>query len=295
MRSPVVDAAISARYVSPDEPEFCNFGFDVSTSDDLITFIYETYFALGTDKGWYKDVAVEAGPRDIIDLYKNGLYVPIVPRVAFTEYVDLRNSSLPDRASILKVDELNGYQFIVVQKCRLPGGWIAPAASSPTYKLFIMWKPNGKDAFEMRTTYFCVRISDGKVLPCLHKAYGNHTVGAASTQFWAGFVATVVLNAADDSAHLWHVTTRESVVSNAVKTPLILGCDPELVKSLFYARDMPLTDDGRRRPILHWVQAHRRRMLERKEIDVRKHLRGITEFDMGTFRFAITNPRKPST
>lgn len=292
MKSAVVNAAIAAKYVSESEPDFYEFGFDVSTSDDLVTFIYETYFAMDTDKGWASLGGHENGPDDIIDIYRNGLYVPICPRLGFTEFVDLRNSTLPDRASILKRTDYRN-QFIVVRKARLPGGWTSPAHDATIYKLFVMWKEPGNAEFEMRNTYFCVRHSDGKVLPCLHKAYGNHTVGAMSTQFWAGFVATVVLNAHDDSAHLWHVTTREAVISNNLKTPLILGCDPEMVKSLFYARDLPMTEEGRRRPILHWVQAHKRRVATGISVDVTRHLRGITEFDMGTFSFSITNPRKP--
>lgn len=38
-----------------------------------------------------------------------------------------------------------------------------------------------------------------------------------------------------------------------------LGCTADEVKSLLYARQLPMTATGRKRPILHLVAAHRRR------------------------------------
>ena len=95
-----------------------------------------------------------------------------------------------------------------------------------------------------------------------------------------------------DSRHLWRVETAERVVGGRHKTPLRLGVSVEHVKSLFYARQAPLTESGRRRPILHWVRAHQRRIAAGIDIDVRKHLRGIEAFEMDGFAFRITQPTK---
>jgi hypothetical protein len=65
-----------------------------------------------------------------------------------------------------------------------------------------------------------------------------------------------------------------------------------LVKSLFFARELPITDTGRKRPILHWVRAHKRRIAERIEIDIEKYMRGTATMIMQGVEFEITKPQK---
>jgi len=47
-----------------------------------------------------------------------------------------------------------------------------------------------------------------------------------------------------------------------------LGCMREEIKSLLYARDLPMTSTGRKKPILHLVAAHKRRIKEGTDIDI---------------------------
>lgn len=90
----------------------------------------------------------------------------------------------------------------------------------------------------------------------------------------------------DDRKYLWNVRAEEK------EAHMTFGVYPEQIKSLFYARQNPLSSTGRRRPILHWVASHRRRLKEGIEIDIEKHLRGVTEFEMEGTKFSITLPTK---
>jgi hypothetical protein len=100
------------------------------------------------------------------------------------------------------------------------------------------------------------------------------------------------MNIWNDRRFIWNVETVEPILNHSGPTPMIMGVSPEHVKSLFYARDLPLTETGRKRPILHWVRAHERRLKSGIEIDIAKHLRGITGFSMHGFDFKITRPVK---
>lgn len=100
------------------------------------------------------------------------------------------------------------------------------------------------------------------------------------------FYAAATLNFCADSKFLWNVLAHER------GSNVTFGVHQEQIKSLFYARSLPVTESGRRRPILHWVQAHRRRMREGTDVDISKHLRGIEAFEMDGTTFTITNPTK---
>jgi hypothetical protein len=89
-----------------------------------------------------------------------------------------------------------------------------------------------------------------------------------------------------DRRFLWNVQAREH------KAKATFGVYPEQIKSLFYARSLPMSATGRKRPILHWVNAHQRRMKSGTDIDIDKYLRGTNEFIMDGTKFVITMPIK---
>ena len=90
----------------------------------------------------------------------------------------------------------------------------------------------------------------------------------------------------EDRKYLWNVTAKES------SAKATFGVYPEQIKSLFYARELPMTETGRKRPILHWVAAHNRRIKSGIDIDIEKHLRGVNEFVYQGTKFSITRPLK---
>ena len=63
--------------------------------------------------------------------------------------------------------------------------------------------------------------------------------------------------------------------------------DKEQIKSLLYARSLPVTATGRKRPILHLVAAHRRRIKEGVDIDIGEFLRGVKKVEMGGTVFTV--------
>ena len=89
-----------------------------------------------------------------------------------------------------------------------------------------------------------------------------------------------------DRRHTWLVTTEDT------DGMVNFGVYEDEVKSLFYSRDIPITEKGRKKPILHWVKAHTRRLANGTEINIKEHLRGINEFTMGDMCFKITQPQK---
>jgi hypothetical protein len=89
-----------------------------------------------------------------------------------------------------------------------------------------------------------------------------------------------------DRFHLWNVSASDGTVH------ALFGVYEEEVKSLFYSRDLPMTETGRRRPILHWVRAHQRRMRSGIDVDIEKFLRGTDTFEMAGTEFTICRPQK---
>jgi hypothetical protein len=90
----------------------------------------------------------------------------------------------------------------------------------------------------------------------------------------------------DDFQHQWRITALDD------KTKVTVGAYTENVKSLLYARSLPVTPSGRKRPILHVVSAHRRRMKEGVDVDIKTFLRGTREIEMGGMKYIVEAPQR---
>ena len=101
-------------------------------------------------------------------------------------------------------------------------------------------------------------------------------------------LASSIVQFYQDRRFLWNVTANEGIAKST------FGVYEEQIKSLFYSREIPMTETGRKRPILHWVAAHQRRIKSGIDIDISKHLRGIDEFVYNGTKFKITQPIKKS-
>lgn len=95
---------------------------------------------------------------------------------------------------------------------------------------------------------------------------------------------SVSLQSLADKRFCWTITAQES----AAKAHL--GCMKEEVKSLLYARSLPMTETGRKRPILHLVEAHKRRIKSGTDVDVSSFLRGTQTVDIGGTMFTVRPP-----
>lgn len=93
--------------------------------------------------------------------------------------------------------------------------------------------------------------------------------------------ASIALQFIADSRYCWTIEARES---NCLAR---LGSMPEQIKSLLYARSVPLTETGRKRPILHLVAAHQRRLKNGIDIDITGFFRGVQTVEIGGTYFTV--------
>jgi hypothetical protein len=287
----------------PEGPalEFGAFGDTVLDSEDMTNRVYQVFLTLMAQRyqsgprGCYEPFA-----RDLIDLIVNGLYVPCVERVTFVNQVDQRNDGLPDHAAVFVLYPDGRGSIEQVRRIDLFPQGVAAVAPGVRFKHVSwhrdpVWNRHDKrfagDNDDVLTAYdgYVTVTADDRVVHGLEtngRGWRVPTRNAIHT-VWP----TLVFNAWADRKSLWQIRTTDHVIDHAA-TPLTLGVAEEHVKSLFYARSLPVTETGRKRPILHWVQAHARRIQAGIEVDVRKHLRGITEFDMDGLHFQIISPDK---
>jgi hypothetical protein len=109
---------------------------------------------------------------------------------------------------------------------------------------------------------------------------GHAETWLRETGIWAG----IALQLLADRRHCWTITAQEKVARAH------LGCMMEEVKSLLYARSLPMTATGRKRPILHLVESHKRRMRSGIDINVTAFLRGQQTVEMGGTVFKVNPP-----
>jgi hypothetical protein len=278
--------------------ELFDVGNDLLESEALLELLYQTFLPLIV-KGWTNGErgTPNLSVQDLAAAYRYGFYIPCCARTVLAGQMDLKNDMLPDYAGVVTFGNETTPTFASVRKDKLPRGFFLPPGATG-YAFTFMYKDDfanretrrvGDDLLHGSTSYIGIK-SDGTAIRAIHP---DHCMNGryASIGFAALKFAMIALNLETDSRYLWTVRTQECLVGE-VATPLRLGVSESHVKSLFYARSLPVTETGRKRPILHWVQAHQRRLREGIEIDIKEHLRGIDAFDMAGFSFEITNPRK---
>ena len=277
------------------DPEFMKFGRAIFDSDELIDKIYEVYLSM-IGKGWYSQAGQNIDVADFGEGYVKGFYLPCTDRVVFSGQVDMKNDSIPNYAGIVLFSPESGPVFCISQKKkRFPQGVSNIPFTTPC-ALTLMFKEKDKvrsvrkmESAEVSVANFYFSVSQGGfVVPARRPFFEDGNSAGISAAFCQ--IAAATINAEEDKRHIWLVGTEEETIG--IKTPLQLGVDAEQVKSLFYARSLPVTESGRKRPILHWVRSHKRRLQDGIDIDISKHLRGIERFEMGGFNFDISQPTK---
>lgn len=151
----------------------------------------------------------------------------------------------------------------------------------------IVVREENKDLhMEYFSTYLCVNGDD------VSMAIDRRKISPlrANIDVWRKMFC-IAYSAYADRKHLWNVVVPYNITSK-VKCWVSLGVQEEHIKSLFYSRKAPVTSSGRKRPILHWVQSHSRRISDGVDVDIKKHLRGITDFRMFDFDMKIISPIK---
>ncbi len=284
------------------EGEFLRLGSEIIESEEMSDLVYKTYVALLTD-GWRGNSTSRFEIDDVGEAYVHGFYVPCTERYVLAGQIDLVNDSLPHHAGLVAYNNEKSLKPLFIS-CRkvslLPRGVLCPPFAVGKYSCTWFYEDENADRKDRRifkgafmranTIYFAI-MPGGTIAPCQESSRIYH--GRVALLFAAaGHTLAAAINATADRRHVWNVATGEPLSDISHKTPLVLGVSKEHIKSLFYARSLPITETGRKRPILHWVTAHQRRLKEGLEIDIDRHLRGISSFEMEGFSFEITSPRK---
>ncbi len=155
---------------------------------------------------------------------------------------------------------------------RLPFG-VTPTNIGTPYELVVIYPQESGGLWGAK---FYVTLSNGGAI---HPCKSQVTKKTTTENLMDVFAEAVHYQA--DKQHQWSISAINDLSS------VTLGAYSDCVKSLLYARELPMTASGRKRPILHLVHAHKRRMKAGIDIDVRDFLRGTREIVMDGTKFVV--------
>jgi hypothetical protein len=182
----------------------------------------------------------------------------------------------------------NGYMhhYYCQRIKRVPAEIKSPVGMGSVYEIISMSFFSDRGIFAHKNYAFLQK--NGKTIPLLHRnpQYFPYPDELYREAAYSSIRLALSINFFDDRKYLWNVQAKEQ------KARVLFGVYPEQIKSLFYARDAPVKDSGRKRPILHWVSEHKRRMRNGIDVNIDKYLRGVTVFEMNGTEFEITTPQK---
>lgn len=233
----------------------------------------------------------------------DGIYIPGSIRNYWTGFVDPIDYPLPEIGCVYispRFDNVN-FEFITIKKIKKLPYKVTSSCKKPKdiFKIFnvFLFKNTLRVPF-VEESYYCID-QDGAMHTTLDRLKLRHIDTSKyylqdsiqreninGRHYAAGAISLLA-----DRRYLWNIKTIEHIC-HGMDAIVNFGVEKEMVKSLVFARDNPLTDTGRKRPILHWVQSHLRRIRKGIDVNIKKHLRGISKFNIGELTFEITKPVK---
>lgn len=225
----------------------------------------------------------------IIEGVRNaGPHMPGKDRIVLPHTIgfDLDNDPLPVRACISIPGEEEGRQICYLRRMNGVVSWRDLAAldvarmpdDMPWYRVTYLFT---KRRTLRGATVWCWIDCAGKVR--IAESPGMEADDVRGNAAMMDMISTT-LQAQADRRFCWEIAADEGFAKAS------LGCTAEEVKSLLYARQLPVTATGRKRPILHLVAAHRRRMKEGIDVDIKPFLRGVAEVTMDGTQFKVRAP-----
>lgn len=215
-------------------------------------------------------------------------------------HFDMSNDSLPMKglhafkpAGMVAKTRQNSYLCAnYIRQVQSLGRYWHKLKGGTLYEMLTMSAEN--DGIDGERRFFTV-TKQGEVVACTQQIpsirncarHGERAVTLVSDKTWlqeTGTWAAIALQMLADRRHCWSITAKENVARAH------LGCMMEEVKSLLYARSLPMTATGRKRPILHLVESHKRRMRNGTDIDVASFLRGQQTVEIGGNFFTVNPP-----
>lgn len=242
---------------------------------------------------------IEVKKADIFYLRRKGVYIPSNTReVIYNEEKDQIEfdpslDGMPKSGYIglgssdnIKDCEFTGYfTGISFQEVgSLPKGFTRQGAGKIYKQIVLVTGNNGIDG---RLGYFTVS-KQGNILGCNmhgHDRTGHIVCENSNVITEVGQWGAIAMSYTADSRFSWSITAIEH------EAKAIIGCMKEEVKSLLYARSLPASATGRKRPILHLVEAHKRRMKNGTDIDITSFLKGSQTIEMNGTTFIVNPPR----
>ena len=241
----------------------------------------------------------EIRKKDLAFLKHHGAYIPSNSRVVlFNEESEMIEfdpalDGMPDIAYIglgaKKITDncdFEGYfSGVAIQQIgSLPPGW-ARQAGGKLYKQLVVIAENS-GGLDGRLGYFTLQ-KNGIITSCMFHGYDRDGllveeephVLKQTEQY-----AAIALTQAADKRHCWAIQAEEA------EAKVTMGCMKEEIKSLLYARSLPLSKTGRKRPVLHLVESHKRRMQAGIDIVIPNSMRGIQTVAIGGTAFTIQPP-----
>lgn len=237
---------------------------------------------------------------------KVGPYIPSPSRVAYVHneekeegYFDVENDPLPYAGCVANAAEPGSEKekagiYLAVSLIRRSvalGKYWVKLGPGVIYEILTMDATNTGIVGERR---YVTVSKQGIVKSCTQRVPNNrgYQPGAPVTilspeREWTTDTAAIgsyTLQSIADRRFCWSITAQEQYAKAH------LGCMKEEIKSLLYARSLPMTATGRKRPILHLVEAHRRRMRNGTDVDVTAFLRGTQTVEIGGTLFSVRAP-----
>ena len=287
--------------------EEINESISILDSEELVDKAYEGLLAvlalspsaqksgkIGTEV--YLHEGEDEKDLDIFTPLIAGIYIPGSKRLYWSGRVDISTDLVVERGSVyLEPPDNCEYSFVsVVEVDKFPkhiynGDPLARFLFKVITVYFYKEQFHKIEGKIVRHTSFFSISRDGSIYRAVNTKSEISKSRPTLDQYKYGPGAISLLA---DRLYIWNIETRQPNTSFGFPAMVTFGIEMEMVKSLAYARTLPLTESGRKKPILHWVRSHQRRIKDGIEIDIEKFLRGVTGFDMGGLEFNITRPVK---
>lgn len=296
---------------------------DVWDSEDIEGQIFDAFYALNENEYIRHPLGRTFTFRDCVVTKTLGCYFAPKDRIVYDDCVDIRNDGLPGACSLTigknghehMTDKSRNYNPDLINYTIFPIKNLPPDVRKmkcDQYYKMIVWEfyEDGvkEDLFDycnikykgdpVHIVTMCAYAGIVKEEDRIVPFYDKRRYVFNSSIISKGYIRQIfsaTASAYSDSKYLWNVDCYYPL-HDKFNTWIKFGVYPEHIKSLFYARDLPVTKAGRKRPIQHWVNAHKRRIKNGTEItQVKKHLRGINKFEMFGYNFLISNPMKKDT
>lgn len=260
-----------------DQVEAFTIGDTRSSNMDFMSSILNGVYTPGITR-WYLRGEVQT---DIDDLVDEGCV-----------YVEPEKGELFRWISVKKKNVLSDKNFILNSLYRKQVVACYDCLMITVSKNAIHEKSIPQNKMYIRSSFAVLK--NGKTRPIINKELIRNGVSHMKSMSHQSAVAEHygpgAVNLLNDRRYLWNVRVSEPLGLNEAKAKLDFGVDHEWVKSLLFAREAPMTETGRKRPIVHWVEQHNRRIASGTDVQISKHLRGVTKIEMDNLQFEITSP-----